>query len=80
VGRLVRTQSPWPNAESATGANRSERFFYDGVRRIQELVTDRLPTPEVKTAPPPGGGRGGGGGDPRDATTAKPMEAGRRAK
>jgi len=34
VGRLVRTQSPWPNAESATGSNRSERFFYDGVRRI----------------------------------------------
>jgi hypothetical protein len=41
VGRLVRTQSPFPNVQQATdGAVRSERFYYDGVRRVQEVVID----------------------------------------
>ncbi len=41
LGRLVQTRSPYPNPESATG-ERSERFYYDGIRRIQELITDPL--------------------------------------
>ncbi len=40
VGRLVRTQSPWPNPDLGGDNVRTERFFYDGIRRIQELVTD----------------------------------------
>ncbi|MBX3360286.1 MAG: hypothetical protein KF912_10440 [Phycisphaeraceae bacterium] len=40
VGRLVRTQSPFPSPEDSTGEVRSERFYYDGIRRIQELVID----------------------------------------
>ncbi|MCW5777008.1 MAG: hypothetical protein KIS87_11265, partial [Phycisphaeraceae bacterium] len=36
LGRLVRTQSPVPLAT----ALRTERFHYDGVRRIQEVVID----------------------------------------
>ncbi len=42
LGRLVRAQSPWPNVQEGpvTKKVRSERFFYDGIRRIQELVTD----------------------------------------
>ena len=40
LGRLIRTQSPWPNPEAEGNLVRSERFFYDGIRRIQELVTD----------------------------------------
>jgi len=41
LGRLIRTQSPWPDPDTAEeGHLRSERFYYDGVRRIQEVVTD----------------------------------------
>lgn len=41
LGRLVRTQSPYPMA--GQGADiRTERFYYDGVRRIQELNIDPL--------------------------------------
>lgn len=40
VGRMVRTQSPFPSPEDSTGEVRSERFYYDGIRRIQELVID----------------------------------------
>lgn len=40
LGRLIRTQSPYPDAENAEGGNRIERFYYDGVRRIQEVVID----------------------------------------
>ncbi len=45
-GRLIRAQSPYPDAAtwsgttSASGKVRSERFFYDGVRRVQELYVD----------------------------------------
>ncbi len=39
VGRLIRTQSPYPSPQDNQGL-RSERFYYDGVRRIQELVAD----------------------------------------
>jgi len=44
VGRLIRVQSPFPTPEASTGAVRSERFYYDGARRVQEVVTDPLAT------------------------------------
>lgn len=38
LGRLICTQSPFPDPDTAqAGHVRSERFFYDGVRRIQEV-------------------------------------------
>jgi len=42
LGRLIKTQSPFPEPGSIEfpGLLRSERFYYDGIRRIQELVTD----------------------------------------
>ena len=41
LGRLARTQSPWPDPQTAAGGEvRSERFYYDGIRRIQEVVSD----------------------------------------
>ncbi len=42
LGRLVRTQSPYPDPQTSTGQLRSERFYYDGVRRIQEVFVDPL--------------------------------------
>ena len=42
LGRLVRTQSPAGGGSSV----RTERFYYDGLRRIQEFVTEPL-TPLV---------------------------------
>jgi len=42
LGRLIRTQSPWPNPEAEGNFVRSERFLYDGIRRIQEVVTDPM--------------------------------------
>jgi hypothetical protein len=45
LGRLTRAQSPYPDPdtfdpEHPGGTNRIERFYYDGVRRIQEVVID----------------------------------------
>jgi hypothetical protein len=42
MGRLIRTQSPYPSPEFLVqeGDIRSERFYYDGSRRIQEVVLD----------------------------------------
>lgn len=42
VGRLIRTESPYPNPSTTTGQLRTERFYYDGIRRIQEIVTDPI--------------------------------------
>jgi hypothetical protein len=42
LGRLIRVQSPFPSVEAAAGRVRSEWFFYDGIRRVQEVVTDPL--------------------------------------
>lgn len=47
LGRQIRTQSPYPDPSAGSGDVRTERFFYDGVRRIQELVTD----PVIATRP-----------------------------
>jgi hypothetical protein len=40
LGRLIRAQSPYPNPDASGGYLRSEWLFYDGIRRIQELVRD----------------------------------------
>ncbi len=44
LGRLVVTQSPYPSPTTTTGSLRTERFYYDGIRRIQEVVIDPIPT------------------------------------
>ncbi|HYE01647.1 MAG TPA: hypothetical protein VD963_00285, partial [Phycisphaerales bacterium] len=51
LGRLVRTRSPFPNPQTASpGQERSERFYYDGIRRIQETRLD--PAPPLADAMP----------------------------
>ena len=81
-GRLYRTSSRLDPSLLAEGyayagggvANRSERFFYDGTRRIQELITDPVVVnnedgdvatmgEENEQRGGGGGGSGGGGGD-----------------
>ena len=49
LGRLVRTQTP---VTPGSANLRTERFYYDGIRRIQEFVTNPVVT------------LGGAGGDP----------------
>jgi len=40
-GRLIRIQSPYPDPWTAqTGDFRTERLYYDGIRRIQEVIVD----------------------------------------
>jgi len=41
LGRLVRTQTPAPSGSTSL---RTERFYYDGLRRIQELVLNPTTT------------------------------------
>ena len=59
LGRLARTQSPFPDAGAGWGAARSVLYFYDGIRRIQEVTVDPTDTLEMAFAP-------GGGGGPSD--------------
>jgi hypothetical protein len=42
LGRLIRTQSPLPEPGASMRTLRSEHFYYDGVRRIQEVVVDPI--------------------------------------
>ena len=42
LGRLVRTQSPYPDPDTSDGRVFSERYYHDGVRRIQEVATTPL--------------------------------------
>jgi YD repeat-containing protein len=63
LGRLIRTQSPIPDPQTSTTLNttlplRSERHYYDGVRRISTLTIDPL-IPIVY-----GGGEGPGEEEP----------------
>lgn len=37
LGRLIRTQSPYPEPSFDAYVARSERYYYDGLRRIQEV-------------------------------------------
>lgn len=40
-GRLIRVQSPFPDPESGgDGGLRVERLYYDGLRRVQEVIVD----------------------------------------
>jgi hypothetical protein len=48
LGRLIRTLSPFPSPDNSTGL-RSERFYYDGIRRIQEVVVDPVVSLDVAT-------------------------------
>jgi len=38
LGRLIRTLSPYPGPSEHNNVLRAEHFYYDGVRRIQEVV------------------------------------------
>jgi YD repeat-containing protein len=44
LGRLVRTASPIPGGTTPTGgaAIVTERYYYDGIRRVQEVMTNPL--------------------------------------
>ncbi len=51
LGRLVRRQTPWPQAGIAGNQQkRFEHYYYDGVRRIAEVFTDPLPTGDDEPA------------------------------
>jgi YD repeat-containing protein len=67
LGRLIRKQTPVRNASTGTQTGiRTERYYYDGARRIQEVVAAPIELIEPFT----GGGSGGGsGGDPLDGGT-----------
>jgi hypothetical protein len=84
VGRLHRTSSRLDPSLLAEGyayagggvANRSERFFYDGTRRIQELITDPVVVNnedgDVATMGEENEQRGGGGGGGGDGAGQQP--------
>jgi len=42
VGRLIRKQAPWPAPSLTETRVRTEHFYYDGIRRIQETFTDPI--------------------------------------
>jgi YD repeat-containing protein len=48
LGRLIRTLSAYPAPPTLSTLRRSERFYYDGIRRLQEVVLD--PVASTKTA------------------------------
>jgi hypothetical protein len=48
LGRLIRTQSPYPDPFTGNAEElRSERYTYDGVRRIQEIRIDPMMSLEL---------------------------------
>ncbi len=50
-GRLAKRTTPWPDSDKST-VFRNEFYYYDGVRRIQEVFTDPMDaTPPWKVAP-----------------------------
>lgn len=68
-GRVAQRRAPWP---TLSGELRVETYFYDGVRRIQEVFTD--PVAAIPPWPQPfggGGGSGGGGANPETRTEAE---------
>ena len=48
LGRLIRTQSPWPWPEANPIAAQSERYYYDGFRRIQKVLVDPIAVDDDK--------------------------------
>ena len=51
-GRVIRVLSPYPNPDTPNAPRRSESFYYDGIRRVQEVVADPLPTQADAEATP----------------------------
>lgn len=49
LGRLIRTQRPWPAPSTTATLVRVEHFYYDGVRRVQEVFVDPLIDSETET-------------------------------
>lgn len=49
LGRLLTTTTPLPVAPGVAKRARTERFIYDGVRRVQEYVSE---SPQTPNAPP----------------------------
>jgi hypothetical protein len=47
LGRLVTTTTPLPAAPGIAKRARTERFIYDGVRRVQEYVSESPQTPNA---------------------------------
>ncbi|MHA7812613.1 MAG: endonuclease toxin domain-containing protein [Phycisphaerales bacterium] len=56
-GRIAQRRAPWPGSTPSSGMQRIETYFYDGVRRIQEVFDD----PKAATPPWPVGTTGGFG-------------------
>jgi len=51
LGRLIRVQSPFPEPSGGeAGLVRVERLYYDGVRRVQEVVVDPAVSLEMALA------------------------------
>ncbi len=48
LGRLIRTQSPWPWPDANPIAAQSERHYYDGFRRIQKVLVDPIAVDDDK--------------------------------
>ena len=40
LGRLIRAQRPWPQPGPSGSYLRIEHYYYDGVRRLQEVFVD----------------------------------------
>ncbi|MEM9373259.1 MAG: hypothetical protein AAGA55_06410, partial [Planctomycetota bacterium] len=73
-GRVAQRKAPWPNSDPTLHLQRVESYFYDGVRRIQEVFDDPkpgIPPWPVQTNPFGGGGGGGGGNGPEQRTEAE---------
>jgi len=61
-GRVAQRKAPWPNSNPDKVIQRIETYFYDGVRRIQEVFDDpKAATPPWPVEIPLGGGPFGGG-------------------
>ena len=74
LGRLIKAQRPWSQPSPTETRVRTEHFYYDGVRRIQEVFTDPsyLGQIVVMTAPM----IGNYGVNPEDLESGKPQVAG----
>lgn len=62
-GRVAQRKAPWPNSNPNKVIQRIETYFYDGVRRIQEVFTDPIAATPPWPVTIPIGGLGGYTGD-----------------
>lgn len=73
LGRLIRKQTPVRDGTTLEQlALRTERYYYDGARRIQEVATE--PIIDIDPEPQGPGGPGGPGGGGGGLTLAEEME------